>query len=79
MKKRFLILSISTLFICNMPCKAQQDSSGLYYELTITTHTTQMDVHNNTKNIPRSFGRHAPGNTNNFTNDGENRYGNYNH
>ena len=32
-----------------MPCKAQQDSSGLYYELTITTHTTQMDMHNNTK------------------------------
>lgn len=49
MKKGFFILSSVAIFFCNTPCKAQQNSSGLYYELTTQTHTTQMDVNNYTK------------------------------
>lgn len=49
MKKTLFTLSATVLFFCNMPCKAQQNNSGIYCELTTTTHTTQMDVNNFTK------------------------------
>ncbi|WP_462231336.1 hypothetical protein [Mucilaginibacter sp.] len=49
MKKGFFILfSASILFPC-LACRAQDSSSNLYYELTTTTHTAQMDVSNYTK------------------------------
>lgn len=49
MQKGFFILSLAALFFCDMPCEAQRGNAGVYYEITTTTHTTQMDVNNSTK------------------------------
>ena len=49
MKRLFHILVVAIILSPSTMCQAQNNSRGLYYEITGNTHTAQMDVNNYSK------------------------------